>query len=59
MDAQAFAAEVRAAIQTCRDNVDAFLALPADTPLHDVVTAFDRSGNESVYSNVASKTIAP
>jgi thimet oligopeptidase len=42
MDAKPFAAEVRAAIQTCRDNVDAFLALPPETALGDVVTAFDR-----------------
>ena len=42
MDAQAFATDVRAAIGRCRDSVDAFLALPNDAPVPDVVLAFDR-----------------
>lgn len=42
MEAQAFAADVRAAIARCRENVEAFLSLPEDAPVSQVVLSFDR-----------------
>jgi thimet oligopeptidase len=42
MDAKVFAAEVRAAIARCRENVERFLALPSGAPLSQVVLTYDR-----------------